>query len=479
MKLKPYPEYKDSGVPWLGEVPAHWEVRRTRNVIDLRVSNVDKHSKEGELPVRLCNYVDVYKNDRITENVSFMRGTATAEEIERFRLEHGDVLITKDSEAWNDIGIPALIEYPTEDLVCGYHLALLRPRKALLSGAYLLRALQSPALTYQFHIAANGVTRYGLSHDAIRSVLLPIPLLSEQAAIVSFLDHVDRRINRLIRAKRRLIALLNEQKQVIIHRAVTRGLDQNVRLRSSGLDWLGDVPEHWEIRRNGQLFTQRNETGFINLPILEVSLRTGVRVRDFENSNRKQVLFNRAQYKRAAQGDIAYNMMRMWQGAVGVAPVDGLVSPAYVVAKPLKGTEPRFCAYLFRTPEYMAEGDKYSRGIVKDRNRLYWEDFKQMPAPCPPFSEQVQIADVIEVHTQAINYAIDLTEHEIDLIRDYRTRLIADVVTGKLDVREAAAQIPEEADEPEPLEEVEALLAEDSEAEEETDLDAAAVEVGA
>ena len=104
----------------------------------------------------------------------------------------------------------------------------------------------------------------------------------------------------------------------------------------------------------------------------------------------------RGDYKRAVKGDIAYNMMRMWQGAIGVAPVDGLVSPAYVVAKPLRGTEPRYFSALFRTSGYMAEADKYSRGIVKDRNRLYWEDFKQMPTPCPPPHEQVQIADAID-----------------------------------------------------------------------------------
>lgn len=115
--LKPYAAYKDSGVPWLGEVPGHWEVRRQRNAVEMRVSNVDKHCKEGECPVRLCNYADVYKNDRITDRISFMRATATPEEIERFQLLSSDVLITKDSETWNDIGVPALVEYAAPDLV--------------------------------------------------------------------------------------------------------------------------------------------------------------------------------------------------------------------------------------------------------------------------------------------------------------------------------------------------------------------------
>ena len=160
------------------------------------------------------------------------------------------MLITKDSEAWNDIGVPALVEDAATDLICGYHLALLRPFEDTLSGGYLFRAMQSTGVAYQFHVEANGVTRYGLSHARSSPSGYPLPPLPEQAAIVRFLDHADRRIRRYIRAKQKLIKLLEEQKQAIIHRAVTRGLDPNVRLKPSGVEWLGDVPEHWEVRRS-------------------------------------------------------------------------------------------------------------------------------------------------------------------------------------------------------------------------------------
>ena len=247
--LKPYPAYKDPGVEWLGEVPTHWEVRRLRNMIDMRVSNVDKHVKEDEEPVRLCNYVDVYKNDYINEQMNFMQGTATDEEIERFR---DDVLITKDSETWDDIGVPALVTKSATDLISGYHLALLRPRTDELAGGYLLRALQSKGLAYQFHIEAKGVTRYGLSHAGIKSVWLPLPPLPEQTAIVRFLDHADRRIRRYILTKQKLITLLEEQKQATIHWAVTGQIDVRNKqpypaYKDSGLKWLGGVPEHWEV----------------------------------------------------------------------------------------------------------------------------------------------------------------------------------------------------------------------------------------
>ena len=223
-------------------------------------------------------------------------------------------------------------------------------------------------------------------------------------------------------------------------------------------EWLGEVPVHWEVRRNGRLFVQRNETGFPELPILEVSLNTGIRIRDFGNSDRKQIMAVRSEYKRAVKGDIAYNMMRMWQGAVGVIPVDGLVSPAYVVARPLKGTESRYFSALFRTNVYMAEVDKYSHGIVKDRNRLYWEDFKQMPTPYPPPDEQGCIVRYLDKTTDDIDTVVARGRQEIDLLREYRTRLITDVVTGKLDVRSAAARLPDEIKEPEPLDQADPLI---------------------
>ena len=223
--LDPDVPLKDSGVDWLGEVPEHWEVRRLRNALDMRVSNVDKHTKEGEQAVRLCNYVDVYKNDHIDESMKFMRASATHQEIERFRLEAGDVLITKDSESWDDIGVPALVTGPADDLISGYHLALLRPFHQDLEGGYLFRALQSKGLAYQFHVEARGVTRYGLSHSGIKSAWTPLPPLPEQAAIVEYLDQATADIDTAITRASREIDLLNEYRTRLIADVVTGKLD--------------------------------------------------------------------------------------------------------------------------------------------------------------------------------------------------------------------------------------------------------------
>ena len=443
--LKPYAEYKESGLPWLAQVPWHWEARRLRHACDMRVSNVDKHTKPAETPVRLCNYVEVYKNDRIRESTRFMAATASEDERVRFGLRKGDVLITKDSEQWNDIGVPALVEFEAPDLVCGYHLAILRSRAGLY-GDFLHRVLESHFIAAQFHVEANGVTRYGLSHGAIQGVAIPLPPPAEQVAIVRFLDWANGRLERAIRAKRKVIALLNEQKQAIIHRAVTRGLDLSVPLKPSGIPWLGDIPQHWRIVRNLALFSHRVEQGIPGLPVLQVSLHSGITAENIDKSGRpKRLIADHTRYKLVRGGDLAYNTMRMWQGAVGVCSTDGLVSPAYVVIRPRTGVAPRFYEFVFRTAVYKQQVNRHSTGIVSDRNRLYWESFKQMPNVLLSGEEQQAICSLIQGETGSLSFAISRLQREIELLREYRTRLVADVVTGKLDVREAAARLPDEA----------------------------------
>jgi type I restriction enzyme S subunit len=203
--------------------------------------------------------------------------------------------------------------------------------------------------------------------------------------------------------------------------------------KDSGLAWLGDIPAHWEIKRNGSLFQQRIAVGEPDWPILEVSLRTGVRIREFGSSKRKQVMSDKAKYKCATKGDFVYNMMRMWQGAAGIAPVDGLVSPAYVVAKPLPHTNPAYFASLFRTDDYLAEIDAFSRGIVKDRNRLYWDQFKQIPTPCPPPEEQAAIARFLAWATNRLDRAIGAKRRIIALLQEQKQAIIHRAVTRGLD----------------------------------------------
>ena len=211
------------------------------------------------------------------------------------------------------------------------------------------------------------------------------------------------------------------------------GLEPYAQYKDSGLAWLGQVPGHWRTVRNGSLFGQRSQTGYAELPILEVSLKTGVQVRSFGKVQRKQIMSDLGKYKRAAMGDLAYNTMRMWQGALGVCPVDGLVSPAYVVARPYPGVDPLYFAALFRTGDYMAEIDSASRGIVKDRNRLYWDQFKQMQSPCPPQAEQEAIVRFLDWANGRLERAIRAKRKVIALLNEQKQAIIHRAVTRGLD----------------------------------------------
>lgn len=182
--------------------------------------------------------------------------------------------------------------------------------------------------------------------------------------------------------------------------------------------WLCPIPAHWDIRRNGRLFRELKLKGSEDLPILTVSIHDGVTVRDMSDKNHRQMMQDKTKYQRLEKGDIAYNMMRMWQGAVGVAPVDGLVSPAYVCARPFPEVNAKYYEYLFRTPIYKGEVEGYSRGIVSDRNRLYWEGFKQVPTPFPPKPEQDSIVAFLDRELEEIDRFVSAKHKLISLLNE-------------------------------------------------------------
>jgi type I restriction enzyme S subunit len=223
--LDPNVPLKPSGIDWFDNIPEHWTTIRLRNIAELRVSNVDKHSKDGELPVRLCNYTDVYKNSVITADMPFIAATASRDEIVEFHIRVGDVIITKDSEDWQDIGIPAIVIQTADDLVCGYHLAILRPRASLITGGFLAYAMQCRSVVTQLHSAAKGVTRYGLSQGAIKSLGLALPSLEEQEKIVLHIDEATGSLNDMVKRAQHEIDLVREYRTRLIADVVTGKVD--------------------------------------------------------------------------------------------------------------------------------------------------------------------------------------------------------------------------------------------------------------
>jgi type I restriction enzyme S subunit len=435
--LKPYPEYKESGLPWLGRVPGHWEVKRAKSIFQC----IDERSKTGKEELLTVSSArgDV---QRKTASVTMFK----AESYLGYKLCWPGDLVINSLWAWAG-GLGVSSHHGIISSACGVY--RIRQNTAM-TPAFVHEVVRSSSFNWELKVRSKGVwiSRLQLTDVSFLDAPMHIPPPTEQAAIVRFLDWANGRLERAIRAKRKVIALLTEQKQAIIHRAVTRGLDPSVPLKPSGIPWLGDIPQHWGVVRNMALFSHRVEQGIPGLPVLQVSLHSGITSEDFDQFGRpKRLIADHTKYKLVRKHDLAYNTMRMWQGAVGVSASDGLVSPAYVVIRPRTGIDPYFYEFVFRTAVYKQQVNRHSTGIVSDRNRLYWESFKQMPNVVLPVGEQQAICRFIQEKTGSLNTAITRLEREIELLREYRTRLVADVVTGKFDVREVVARLPEEAGE--------------------------------
>lgn len=241
-------EMQDSGIEWIGAIPQGWKVERLKKVSTIKSSNVDKKDYPDQIPVRLCNYVDVYYNDVIDSSIKFMKSTASDLEYKKFHLSAGDVVLTKDSETPDDIAVPAYVAENIDDLVCGYHLAVMQANHKL-DGKFLFRAIQSTGIKEQFYRLATGITRFGLKIHELESVLIPLPPLLEQRAIAQYLDQHCGKLDAIIAIKQRQIKALDVLRQSIIYHAVTKGLDDSVPLVDSGVEWLGNIPQGWKQYR--------------------------------------------------------------------------------------------------------------------------------------------------------------------------------------------------------------------------------------
>jgi type I restriction enzyme S subunit len=243
--LDPTVCFKPSGIDWLGDVPEHWDVRTLKQVAIVRLSGVDKHTVEGERPIQLCNYTDVYNRDFISSDIEFMPASATNAEIAALALRAGDVLMPKDSEMWDDIAVPALVTENLDGVLCGYHLALIRPALSRLVGEFLFHALSTPVLAQQFHVAANGVTRYGLSKHAIKNAVIPLPPVPEQEAICrQIVDHL-KPITASMERVQKEIDLIREYRTRLIADVVTgkrdvRGMELPALDEAATLDDFDD-----------------------------------------------------------------------------------------------------------------------------------------------------------------------------------------------------------------------------------------------
>jgi len=355
-------------------------------------------------------------------------------------LKEGDLLITKSSGSSLHIGKTNLVTREIADLGCCFSNFMQRITPSnTMSPKFLWYFMNCHTSRAQLDYMSNTTTGLAnLNGGMIGDLVIGMPEKKEQEVIVSFLDRKTALIDNLIAKREHQIELLQEQRTALISRTVTKGLNPDVPKKDSGVEWMGEIPAHWDVQSNRALFQERIESGVLGLPVLKVSLHSGVTEGeddDDDSSRVRKMMDDKTAYKRAYAGDIAYNMMRAWQGAIGAVPVDGLVSPAYVVAKPTEGVESRYFEGLFRTSWYKKDFERYSYGIASFRWRLYWDQFKVLRSPVPPLNEQRAIADHIDRETDKIDTFVAKVQQSVEKLREYRQSLISAAVTGKIDVR--------------------------------------------
>ena len=436
--LKPYPEYRDSGLPWLQSVPSHWVIKRGKSYLTC----VDQRSSTG-------------KEELLT--VSSARGVIprNTAKVTMFKAESyvgyklcwpGDLAI---NSLWAWAGGLGVSQHHGI-ISTAYSVYRSRP-SAQLNPRFLHELVRSSAFNWELQVRSKGIwiSRLQLTDTAFLDAPIPLPPPSEQAAIVRFLDWANGRLERAIRAKRKVIALLHEQKQAIIHKAVTQGLDPTVPRKDSGVPWLGEIPAHWEVKRIKYLLREvdnRSTTG--SEPLLSMRMHHGLVIFS-EHFTRPPQAATLVGFKIVKPGQFVVNRMQAGNGVIFASRLNitGLVSPDYAVFDPIEDVNVDYLGELFRTRKFRVKFRSESKGLGTGTSgflRLYNDRFGAIHACLPTRQEQDLILQGVIMQSANLTTAIDRYEREITLLREYRTRLVADVVTGKLDVREAALLLPEE-----------------------------------
>ncbi len=447
--LKPYAEYKESGLPWLGRVPGHWVTKRGKSYL----VSIDERSKTGRedlLTVSSARGVV----PRRSANVTMFKAASYA----GHKLCWPGDLVINSLWAWaGGLGV----SQHHGIISTAYSVYRSRP-SAQINPRFLHELVRSSAFHWELQVRSKGVwiSRLQLTDTAFLDAPIPLPPPDEQAAIVRFLDWANGRLERAIRAKRKVIALLNEQKQAIIHRAVTRGLDPSVPLKPSGIPWLGDIPQHWEVRRLRTLVHQIDQgvsplaVGFLAEGDSWGVLKSGCVNRGVFRETEHKQLARTFQIDPAIVvkvGDVLISRACGSPTLVGsVGRVKSLRYQLILSDKTFRAcfrdcVDVDFMVFAMNCRYYRHQVEKAISGAEGMANNLPLSSLRDFVFAIPPTDEAAAIAGYLEGETAGLQTTISRLEREIDLLREYRTRLVADVVTGKLDVREASARLPDEA----------------------------------
>ena len=426
MEFKQYPSYKNSGVEWLGDVPEHWKLKPIWSLFK-RVKRVD-FVNERLLSV-YRDYGVIPKDSRDDNN------NRASEDLTPYQLVCPNDLVINKMKAWQGsiaisqlkgIVSPAYYIYQPKAEYCSKYIHF------LIRSVYYIQS-------YKNYSKGIRVNQWDLEHEAFTHIDLLIPSIDEQQKIVSFLDTETARIDKLISKQEKLIKLLEEQRKSIISYAVTKGLNPNAPMKDSGVEWLGEVPEHWDVYPFWHLFKQKEITNKTKEKLLSVYLDRGVILHSEGGGMVHKPAESLEKYQLVEVNDFVMNNQQAWRGSVGVSPHQGIVSPAYLIFKPNKELNPQFSKYQLRDKYIIDQFMISSLSVGTIQRQIKNHLLRVIQVPTPPLNDQQKIVSFLDTETTRIDKLISKQEKLIQKLKEYRSSIISHAVTGKIDVREWVA----------------------------------------
>ena len=438
--METYSSYKNSNVSWIGMIPEHWETYIFKRLIKYRkAGSWGSEPKTSEIDctcLRIADFdYDKFRFQRKTDNTI---RSYKWKELEDRILKQGDILIEKSGGGEKTpVGRAILYDLNINNAMYANFMEKIAPKESLVSKflVYILSLMYSRRAIWTYVKYTTGIQNLDLT-SMLSNEKIPVPPLAEQEKIVSYLESKTSKIDAYVADKEKEIQLLQELKQKTIAEAVTKGLNPNVKMKDSGISWLGMIPEHWEMKQLRSFLSLFTEKGHGDAQLLSVTREQGVILRDKDNKeeNHNFVPEDLSGYKYIEKGDFAINKMKAWQGSYAVSDYNGIVSPAYFTCK-LKGVNKDFFSRAIRSKAYIPFFTQYSKGIRVDQWDLNPNALKSIPFLLPPVDEQQAIVSYIEEKCQKIDTLITELQAEINFLKEYKQRLIADVVTGQVNVQ--------------------------------------------
>jgi type I restriction enzyme S subunit len=419
--MERYSSYKDSGVQWIGEIPEHWSLRRIKYIF----SELKEKSENGlELPLSLSKDGGIIpfneKKNKTMESASYVGG----------KIVHKGEIVFNRFKA-------RLFAVSGYDGIVSSDYAVYKCNRSA-SPEYLIKLFGIDMYRDAFNRKASGIGD-GFSRlytDDLFAMFSIFPPLAEQEKIVSYLEDKTSKIDAYVADKEKEIELLQELKQKTIADAVTKGLNPDAKMKDSGISWIGDIPEHWEVCRMKRVFSEAKEKTISEEgTLLSLSQYTGITLKD----DAKKVGMFEAEstigYNVVHPGQFVMNIMLAWNGSYAVSDYEGIISPSYCVFNFNEDCEKKYFHYLLRLPAYAGAFKTMSKGIIESRLRLYPIYFLAFKTIIPPQNEQQAIVAYIEEKCEKIDKLASELQSEIDYLKEYKQRLIADCVTGQVNVQ--------------------------------------------